>query len=422
MYIGNRIKRVREDAGLTGVDVCQGIVSPSHYSNIENGRFTPTADTIFLLAEKLSVPSSYFLNTHKDTIEMKNFLTSLESQLENSNIENLEYLLKINKNKTKYISSLNHELRFELLLFLIQLKLNKLSEAIDLYENKISRVQIDTLNMSNIDNQYYYRVSGLYCYFKKEYIKSIDFFDKVLLVNETPAVEARVSFNIALAYLKLYQYQDALNYAKKAKNLYLILHKWDKVGDCYNLIGLLLRERKKLVEAEQYIKKGFDIAGENATGLEARLYHNYSLVYRDKKNFKKAIENINKSIQIKSENNYADIFLSYYVKLNTLLRMDNFLEAKDLLSKSFVYIDSNTDKAQYLFIQARINYLLENFFEYEKSIKKSIQISLSENDWEDMMIASEHYSIYLENNNKYKKALEYRKIHTMALKRIYEEG
>ena len=90
-------------------------------------------------------------------------------------------------------------------------------------------------------------------------------------------------------------------YAKEAKNLYLNLHDWEKTGDCYNLIAVLLREKGSLAESEEYISKGLNIIGDLYETKQAKLYHNLALVKLDQGDYTKALEWIEKSIYLKTE-------------------------------------------------------------------------------------------------------------------------
>ena len=39
LKLHNRIRRVRVEKGFSQAEVCKGIISASHYSNFENGRY-----------------------------------------------------------------------------------------------------------------------------------------------------------------------------------------------------------------------------------------------------------------------------------------------------------------------------------------------------------------------------------------------
>ena len=63
LNLGKRIKNIRESKGLTQGDILTGIVSNSHYSNIESGRYNAAKETIKLIAKRLDVPEDYLIST-----------------------------------------------------------------------------------------------------------------------------------------------------------------------------------------------------------------------------------------------------------------------------------------------------------------------------------------------------------------------
>lgn len=419
MNLANRIKRLRVEKGLISADVCRGIISPSHYSNIENGRYAPATDTLLLLADRLSVPKDYFINVYEDSTGMDELLNKLEQKLEAGDTQEVSSFLNAQKDNFRFIPSIRQELFFNMLNYLVMITSNKKNQAQELYREKISWINNEYSRFGVQVQLKYFHVSGLHFYFQKDYEESIYFFKKVLEINESPQLQAKISLNIALAFTNQYQYQKALEYVEIANNLYLHLHDWERTGTCYNLKAMLLRERNLLSESERYIKKGFSIS--ESTELHARLYHNLSLINKDRGNYYEALENLNESIRLKESDNQLDIFVSYRAKLNLLLLMEDILALKKLLPVAYNCIEMKIDEAHYLFIQAKMDYLLEDFTKYEKSIVKSINIFLTEEAWKDLKIASEHYAIFLEENTKYKKALEHQKICMLALKNIYRE-
>ncbi|WP_420167139.1 helix-turn-helix domain-containing protein [Caldalkalibacillus thermarum] len=52
---------IRRSLGVSQEWVAKGIVSRSHYSNIENGRYMPAPDVLELIAKKLNVPDKYLI-------------------------------------------------------------------------------------------------------------------------------------------------------------------------------------------------------------------------------------------------------------------------------------------------------------------------------------------------------------------------
>ena len=421
MRLGNRIKIIREQKGISGADFCHGIVSPSHLSNIENNRYKPSYDTILLMADRLEVPRDYFLKIDEEDYELTILLSDLENLLENGETKRVTHFLNENASRFNFISSLKQEFQFELARFYFYINTDQLIEAKRLYKEKISWFEVDSnlLNVSLLEK--YNHVSGLYYYYIGDYLESLDYFKTILKTNKGLDLTARVSFNIALNLIQLHRYREALGYAKKANQIYLQQHTWLKTGDTYNLMAYLYREIGKLDKAELMVSKGFDIIGTGSEILQARLYHNLALIYKDKKLLEEAIINIEKSIHLKQKNNNVDIFISYNLKHTILLEQENLIDLMKSLDESVKYIKTNKEKALYLFIQSKAYFLLSDVEAYESKIKKSISLFRSDKDWKFTYHASDHYSNFLESKNKYKNALYYQKLALHSLLNIYQE-
>ena len=62
MELGQRLKQVRLEAGLSQRQLCGDAITRNMLSRIENGSARPSMDTLTLLAERLGRPVSYFLS------------------------------------------------------------------------------------------------------------------------------------------------------------------------------------------------------------------------------------------------------------------------------------------------------------------------------------------------------------------------
>ncbi|WP_281864777.1 helix-turn-helix transcriptional regulator [Planomicrobium okeanokoites] len=416
MNIGNRIRRTRKLSGLTSGEVCTGIISPSHFSNIENNRFTPAADTLSMIADRLSVPRRYFMSIHDDDFEVTELLNLLNQNIEEENIEGIRHFLHINESKLSYIPSLKQEMHFSLLQFSAFVKLNSIDKAICLYQEKITYFNITTSTVNQEHQQRYYHVSGLYFFFIKNYDKSIYFYKKVLEIPASQLVHAKISFNIALALSKMRKFIEALTFSERAIDFYLRLHDWKRVGNCYNLSAYIAREQKRLDDSEAYIRKGFDILDEKSIALQAMLLHNLALIHKDRGHFAESIDCLNSAIQLKLESGQADLFLSYRVKLDVLLETEDLLEFKKLSDAIEIHCLTAIDQANFYFLLAQYHHLFESYELYEDLMKKTINLLTKEQTNECLVAAADHFSQFYEKNHKYKLALHYQKICTMALR------
>lgn len=418
LTIGNRIRRIRKVKGLAAGDVCSGIVSPSHFSNIENSRFSPAPDTLLLIADRLMVPRSYFTNIYEDSLEVEKRLRELERKIEDGDAEGIRTFLENHKKSLMYISSIKQEMQFYLLYFLALVNIEAANEAVKLYEDTIAHFDIHPSSINLADQQKYNHISGLYYYYIKDYEKSIHFFKKVLEVKENQAIRAKISFNIALALSNLRRFEEAFTFAKTATILYLRLHNWENTGSCYNLLAFIMREQGKLQESEEYIQKGFDIVGEGSVPLQARLFHNLALIHKDRNEYDKAIDCIDRSIEAKQMHGQSELFLSLRVKLDILLESKDFLAFKRTLVLAEKHCRTGNDKAHFNYLNARFHFLFEDMVIYERLMKEAIELLLTGESGQLLIDASEHFSEFYEKSNKYKKALYYQKLCSATLKKL----
>ena len=70
MELGQKIRQVREAAGLSQRQICGSTITRNMLSRIENGSVRPSMTTLAFLAERLGKPVSYFLD--EDTVTSPN--------------------------------------------------------------------------------------------------------------------------------------------------------------------------------------------------------------------------------------------------------------------------------------------------------------------------------------------------------------
>ncbi len=61
MALGAKLRQARQNKGLSQNALCRGIITRNMLSQIENGSANPSMQTLRLLAERLALPLSYFL-------------------------------------------------------------------------------------------------------------------------------------------------------------------------------------------------------------------------------------------------------------------------------------------------------------------------------------------------------------------------
>ena len=71
MNIGKKIRESRRAAGMTQAQLCANKITRNMLSAIENGRATPSFDTLLYLASSLNIPMAYLLDDSADLQSIK---------------------------------------------------------------------------------------------------------------------------------------------------------------------------------------------------------------------------------------------------------------------------------------------------------------------------------------------------------------
>lgn len=95
--IGNRLKRLRNDKGLTQKELAAKIhdgVDYTYIGKIERGQQLPSLKVLLKISENLSVPVSYFLREETETVVYVNYPADLGDFLRNETGQQLIKALK----------------------------------------------------------------------------------------------------------------------------------------------------------------------------------------------------------------------------------------------------------------------------------------------------------------------------------------
>lgn len=148
MYMGRRLKVLREERGFSRKELAEGVVSYSYLSNIENGVVNCSSDTLIFLANKLKVPIDFFTKINKpdETIEIQ-FNKSVKLLKEN-NLEELKKIIYCLKKSNLY--NINQEIKFTLLASLFYFKTYSFNEALIHHKKFLKLTSPEYINKSDI--------------------------------------------------------------------------------------------------------------------------------------------------------------------------------------------------------------------------------------------------------------------------------
>lgn len=420
MHIGSRLRRLRESNSFTQKEVSSGIISTSHYSNIESGRFEPSSDVLALLANRLEVPIAYFQKIHEDDASLQKRLLEYEELL--SDMNGIPEFFNKHGSQFAYISSINQEIMFNLLKYMELVKVGRIPEAQVHYSVEIAYIpQKFFENASRSLFEKYTYTSALFYYFKKDYEASISHFEDALYLTREKSLSAKINYNISLALFQLYDYGTALIYAKRAKRQYMHLHNWAKSGDCYNLIASLYLEQHKTKEAKRYIDKGLSVLGNSVMETHGRLYHNLAFTLMEEKEFTDALKMINTCIEVKKQLKSKNLFDSEQLRLRILFHLGDLLAVRESMNRLQGSIQNELEKARLDYFEAKLYHILHEYDLYEQKMKNSIRHLHANEDWKALKDAVRHISLHYEANKKYKNAYKYQELCIHAYKRLTME-
>ena len=420
MHIGTRLKELRNLKGLTQVVVSQGITSAPHYSNIEGGRFVTSQDILVLLAKRLSVPIGYLTHGHATDKKITELLNQYEDILNEDQLEEATSFRETHEKSFRFIYSLHQELYFRLLRSVELFKRKDFESFKQYYIDKIMpRIGQDTLfNSNTVIREKYSNISGLYHYMNANYQECIPLFKSVLKMNEDPSLHARLNFNIALAHFRLLHYNDALEFANRAKDYYLNLHNWKCTADCYNLIGTLYKIKKDYINAEIYTSKGLHILADTDKLRSGKLLHNLALILKEQGQLDDALETITACLTLKEIHDPNHLFISYRGKLVILLEFKNERLLENNIEFARSTCTNELDKIHLQVIEGKLYLLQNDYSRYEKYIQQSIDYFFKYEQWDDLKDLAEELAEYYAERKQYKKAYELNKKCMTALKNI----
>ena len=421
MHIGSRIRRLRESRSLTQKEVSSGIISTSHYSNIESGRFVPSSEVLELLAERLDVPIGYFQKIYEDDARLQKILTEYEALL-SSDMKAIPQFIDKHQKQFEFISSIQQENMFHLLKYTELVKVGRIQEAQAYYSTEIAYIpQTIFENASRSLLEKYTYTSAVYYYFNKDYLASISFFKDALHLTREESLSAKINYNISLAYYQLYDYGTAHVYAKRAKNQYLHMHNWAKSGDCYNLIAALYLEQYKPKKAGLYIEKGFSVLGTPITETHGRLYHNLASVLLEEEDYVHALKTVNQCIDLKKQLKCRTLFDSQLLKLRILFQHGDLLALRESMNRLQSAIQNELEQANLDYYEGKLYYTLGEYELYEQKMKNCIHHLQANEDWKTVKDAAWHIAQYYEANKKYKNAYKFQEICIDAYRRLTME-
>lgn len=407
LHIGRRISALRKEKNLSQKELSKGIISSTHLSNIEAGRYSPAEDILALLAERLHVDEKLLTDHDSFDQELNDALVKFKKDLVLNMTEAKKQLEYIQANFEFPICNLFLEAFYHLLLGAFYLKTNQMEKAEELKENIIdSYIDKQEVHQYNpaIQESYYY-FYGFYYFVKTEYLDSLYCFNRMLKFIEDQNVKGPIYYNLGIANHRRFQISQAIHYVEKALSIYLLSHDWWRLGNTYNYLGVLYWENKQYDQAISQLAKADEIAELiDSINLKQHIYHNLGLIYKDQNQFEQAISYFKKSISLKLENDQSNVVISYRSLIDCLLHVNKVKEAKNLLDIAYLHVKTEKDKHLLNTVKASIVKLELNENEYVTLLESSLEFFERINDYTHLKEIYELLGEYYVKVKKYKLA------------------
>lgn len=289
LTIGEKIRRARVYKGYTLKDICEDKISVSKMSCIENDKIKPEEWIVDFISKKLELEVNYL----KDDIkwQLKSNINALSKIIDKKEFETeVEYNFSFSE-RHKY-----YDLSFELMHMLAAhyLKYNML-ENMQVITAKYYDICQKTKSTKN-QMIYYMDMARYLCCFN-EYSEAANYFNNVRKysreLNDLSTV-AKATFNEAVCFVMIQNYQRAYEIIIKIKDLMNYYDKDIQKAQAYQMLAMLsLRMGKG--EFEEYEKKAYEYYEDNTLQKSEAIY-NFSVVMFDIGLKEKAIQYINLSI------------------------------------------------------------------------------------------------------------------------------
>ncbi|MGD6778517.1 helix-turn-helix transcriptional regulator [Sutcliffiella horikoshii] len=241
--LGEEIKRIRKNKGLTQSDLANGICTQAAISGIESGRTFPSIDILYYLSLRLQVSMDYFLE--KITFRQEQYVNDTYSYIEQLiKQDNFEELLEITNYELKRETGYKDE---SLELFL------SWQQAISRYELKQITWEECISQLYNLLDSNHYSIKQQFLNIRiknsignvlannEQYTDALAIFTEILKeeinMDGYHRMKLKVYFNVSKLYYVMEDYKKSHHYAIEGIRISLIMEDLSVLGPLYVQAG-----------------------------------------------------------------------------------------------------------------------------------------------------------------------------------------
>ncbi|WP_120665561.1 tetratricopeptide repeat protein [Caldibacillus debilis] len=396
LHIGKRLLYLRKKNSLSLEQAAQGIVSSTHLSNIENGRFQPSDEILQLLAKKYNVPEKYLLAYDKKDPQIDQPLKEVLFFLITDKTAEAETRLKKVREKG-FIPHLEQELEYNILHTCMLVKKNLP------YEEELEKLNLlvsgDELEYPSYVHQCYAYLMEQISFRQGDFEKCYHYIQIFLKYNLPPSVYATIQFHLLIILFHLRKRILAVKQAEKGLKIFFQNHQWKFVTETYNILLAIYWTEEDYETALNYGKKALELAETfKFEDTKSRVYHNLGITYKSLKMYETAEEMLAKSIELHRKANQ-------FPRNSLWSILDMFAEIDDKEKFAHWYQQVEPDDEEFFYLYVKMN--PDKIGEYLDKLDKLAQKAEKDGRWDLAVEAYHLLSKYFYKNRKYKTAIRY---------------
>jgi len=396
LHIGKRLLYLRKKNSLSLEQAAQGIVSSTHLSNIENGRFQPSDEILQLLAKKYKVPEKYLLAYDKKDPQIDQPLKEVLFFLITDKTAEAETRLKKVREKG-FIPHLEQELEYNILHTCMLVKKNLP------YEEELEKLNLlvsgDELEYPSYVHQCYAYLMEQISFRQGDFEKCYHYIQIFLKYNLPPSVYATIQFHLLIILFHLRKRILAVKQAEKGLKIFFQNHQWKFVTETYNILLAIYWTEEDYETALNYGKKALELAETfKFEDTKSRVYHNLGITYKSLKMYETAEEMLAKSIELHRKANQ-------FPRNSLWSILDMFAEIDDKEKFAHWYQQVEPDDEEFFYLYVKMN--PDKIGEYLDKLDKLAQKAEKDGRWDLAVEAYHLLSKYFYKNRKYKTAIRY---------------
>ncbi|MFD2170056.1 helix-turn-helix domain-containing protein [Tumebacillus lipolyticus] len=378
--IGNRIRFLRKEKGLSQRELAVGVCSESALSQIENGNYPSMPSNAILqgLCEKLDTSFGELLNriASRKSIETDVLLDYVKGLIHRREFQSAIQIL--DEVGTR---SLHKYQKIDLIICFsdCHIGVSEMERAIALLSNLHQELEADretdpkvlatVFNKLGIAWQRARNLVNAYNYYTRAYQNSLRFPEPDILCGN-------ISYNLGNSCRWLRLDNEARTYLEHAIKVYEKATDPKKLADAYFVLGIVYKNQEQYVNAGEYFKKAlvlYETLEIVEWVLEAK--HHYAFFVQSQQSPEEAIPNLieaaNEYERIKDKRNQAYLYAQVCVLYQ---HVDDFEQAKQYISSALDLFtrDEAEGEAKYAYVYRVFSNYLIDIKEYAMSIEYSV--------------------------------------------------